>query len=208
MYAELLRRIPYQIDEAEDGYEALAKVIAHEPSVVIMETRLPGLSGLELCRHLRSNPLTAAIPIIFLTGDALEQERRLAESAGADAVLIKPCLPMRLAAELDRVLSSRNSSTRADPPRAGRAQTTPSADAPGAATKPAPEGRVICPECTQSLTYLETHRSPAGERHLEEWDYFVCPACGVSFERRRRTRSLRACLTGVPPYRLPQSNSK
>src|SRR5690242_3653788 len=84
MYAEFLRRVPYRIDEAEDGYEALAKAITHEPSIIVTETRLPGLSGLELCRQLRSNPFTTAIPIVFLTGDALEHERRLAESAGAD----------------------------------------------------------------------------------------------------------------------------
>jgi len=53
MYAEYLRLSVCDIDEADDGREALAMAIAHHPDVIITETRLPGINGFDLCRLLR-----------------------------------------------------------------------------------------------------------------------------------------------------------
>src|SRR5437868_697828 len=106
MYAEFLCRSSYEIEETDDGREALAKAISHRPDVVITETRLAGMSGLELCRLLRSDVVTRDMPILFVTGDAFEEQVKVAERAGADAVLIKPCLPETLRHELERLLRS------------------------------------------------------------------------------------------------------
>src|SRR3954452_18934712 len=107
MYAEYLRlSSAWRVDEAADGREALAKAIGQRPAVVVTETRLPGISGFDLCQLLRSDTLTAAISIIVVTGDALETDIRRARLSGADTVLVKPCLPERLFAEMQRVAES------------------------------------------------------------------------------------------------------
>src|SRR5689334_17034729 len=58
MYAEYLAQSSYLIDEAEDGREALAKALAATHDVIVTETRLPGISGLDLCVLLRQDPAT------------------------------------------------------------------------------------------------------------------------------------------------------
>ena len=70
MYAEFLKQAACEIDEAEDGREALAKALTHHPDVIVTETRLPGMNGLELCRILRDDANTRDIPIVVVTGDA------------------------------------------------------------------------------------------------------------------------------------------
>src|SRR5438552_681074 len=105
MYAEYLRlSAACETDEAADGREALAKAMARHPDVIVTETRLPGINGIDLCTLLRRDTSTSAIPIIFVTGDAFEIDVKRAERAGADAVLTKPCLPEILLAEIRRVL--------------------------------------------------------------------------------------------------------
>src|SRR6185295_6595267 len=104
MYAAYLQLSACVIEEAEDGREALAKAIARRPDILVTETRLPGISGFDLCTLLRNDMLTREIPILVVTGDALDSDRRRAELAGADAVLVKPCLPETLLTEMHRLL--------------------------------------------------------------------------------------------------------
>jgi len=175
MYAEYLRlSSAWAVDEASDGREALAKAISRVPAVIVTETRLPGLSGFDLCRLLRSDAVTADLSIIVVTGDALEADVARARMAGADAVLVKPCLPDRLCGEIGRVTSREQekliASATVDP------QLTPPS--------------VVCPTCDTPLRYLRSHVGGVG-RHPEQWDYFECTAgCGL-FQYRQRTRKLR-----------------
>jgi CheY-like chemotaxis protein len=104
MYAEYLRLSVCDIDEAEDGREALAMAITHHPDVIITETRLPGINGFDLCRLLKEDESTRGIPVVFVTADAFATDVKRAETAGADSVLVKPCLPERLAGEIRRLL--------------------------------------------------------------------------------------------------------
>lgn len=69
------------------------------------DTWLPGVSGLDLCQLLRHDAMTKTVPIIVVSGVALATDLKLAEAAGSDAVLVKPCLPGQLAAEICRVLA-------------------------------------------------------------------------------------------------------
>ena len=175
MYAEYLRlSSAWAVDEAADGREALAKAISRVPAVIVTETRLPGLNGFDLCRLLRSDAVTADVSIIVVTGDALEADVARARMAGADAVLVKPCLPDRLCGEIGRVTSREQekliASATVDP------QLTPPS--------------VVCPTCDTPLRYLRSHVGGVG-RHPEQWDYFECTAgCGL-FQYRQRTRKLR-----------------
>jgi DNA-binding response OmpR family regulator len=57
----------YNVVEAEDGEQALKLIQREQPNLVVLDLMLPGLSGQEICRILRSKPDTAALPILMLT---------------------------------------------------------------------------------------------------------------------------------------------
>ena len=83
-----------------DGERGLAAVRAQPPDVVVLDWMMPGIDGLEVCRHLRGDPRTASLRVLVLTARAgiAEGERVLA--AGADAYLIKPLTRARLLDEV------------------------------------------------------------------------------------------------------------
>src|SRR5215813_10692088 len=99
MYATFLKHSAFDIDEADDGRDALAKAFARRHDVIVTDTRLPGIDGLDLCRLLRSDVVTQHVPIVLITADAMTDVDR-AQSVGADAVLTKPCLPEHLGQEI------------------------------------------------------------------------------------------------------------
>ena len=92
-------------EQAASGPETLQKALDLRPDVVVMDLSLPGLDGFEVCRRLRLDERTAAVPLIALTGhaDAAIEER--ARACGFDAYLLKPCLPEQLLAEVRRLTS-------------------------------------------------------------------------------------------------------
>ena len=105
MYAEYLRFTGLTVTEARDALTGVAKAIALRPNVIVMDLMLPGIDGWEAIRRLRTNTQTARLPIIVITGhEHKEYLRHAAIAAGADAYLIKPCLPSRLGSEVQRVL--------------------------------------------------------------------------------------------------------
>ena len=105
MYADYLQFARWNSDEVGDGRDGLIKGLTGDYDVIITETRLPSIDGYDLCRILKHDWITAAVPIVFLTGDALPRDVDRAYRAGGDVVLIKPCLPDRLLAELNRQLA-------------------------------------------------------------------------------------------------------
>jgi two-component system, cell cycle response regulator DivK len=209
MYAEYLRLGAWQVEEAADGREALAKALAARPDIVITETRLPGMSGYDLCQLLRHDVSTGSIPIIVVTADAFAGDLARARAAGADAVLAKPCLPETLAAEVQRLLGrSRVLNTKGGAPRAVDSPTRADDVAPrsraahnislkrahkrGNTTEPpvAPPP-LVCPDCDRALTYHRSHVGGVSTKHQEQWDYFECPAGCGTFQYRTRTRKLK-----------------
>jgi two-component system cell cycle response regulator DivK len=93
LYKAFLVPRRYAVEEADDGRDALAKAISDPPDIIVMETVLPLIDGFSLCALLRQDRLTKAIPIVVLTGDVSSADHARALSAGADVVLVKPCLP-------------------------------------------------------------------------------------------------------------------
>jgi two-component system cell cycle response regulator DivK len=205
LYAEYLRLSACIVEEAEDGREALAKAISHQPDVIITETRLPGMSGLELCDLLRSDAATRNIPIVIVTADAFHVTR--AQPLAADAVLFKPCLPESVLAEIHRLLdrsvdlndktssihekmSKRLADVHTD---SGFRRTILSRTYQRVETTEPPVAppSLVCPDCDQVLRYQRSHVGGVSARHPEQWDYFECAnGCGM-FQYRRRTRKLK-----------------
>jgi two-component system cell cycle response regulator DivK len=106
MYASYLKFSGYRVDEAADGYEALEKAFALLPDIILMDLSLPGIDGWQATRELKKDKRTANIPIVALTGHALEAHSRSAKEAGCDAFIVKPCMPMDLLNEIRRILDS------------------------------------------------------------------------------------------------------
>jgi len=80
---------------ASSGRQALLLAEDHQPSVVVLDICMPEMDGFEVCRRLKSAPVTEGIPVIILTG--IEEHVRLkALVAGAFAVLTKPCSQQKL----------------------------------------------------------------------------------------------------------------
>jgi len=211
MYAEFLRLDAYEIDEAEDGREALVMARTRRPDVLVTETRLPYLSGLELCRLLRRDEQTRTLPIIILTADAMKRDVRLAEAAGADKVLIKPCLPEQLSEQISALLVYSSQLRERGTVLRGRLhrQVEPANElversaanirgrrnrsfVRGMTTQPAvPPPDLPCPKCGRPLAYEKSHLVGVNEGDAEQWDYYRCFPCGCAFEYRHRTRKVR-----------------
>jgi len=94
----------YTVRQAETGEEALRDVAAERPALVILDVMLPGIDGLEVCRRLRADSATAAVPVIMLTARAGEVDRVLGLEIGADDYVVKPFSPRELLARAHAVL--------------------------------------------------------------------------------------------------------
>jgi len=112
LIAHYLTRAGWRAHITASGDEALASARRQPTDLVILDVMLPGLSGLEVCRALRSDKATALIPIIMLTARAEESDRIIGLEIGADDYISKPFSPNELVARI-RALMRR--SKRAEP---------------------------------------------------------------------------------------------
>ena len=103
-YALYLRFKGYRVEEAEDGHEALERAFENRPDLIVMDLSLPGLDGWEATRTLKQDRRTRDVPVIALTGHALEGQSESARAAGCDAFITKPCEPNVLEAAIRKVL--------------------------------------------------------------------------------------------------------
>jgi len=95
----------HRLLEAANGAEALERVRAERPDLVITDILMPAMDGYELVAHLRADPDLAPIPIIFYTATYSEpQAKALADSCGVRIVLPKPCDPERILAAVNEAL--------------------------------------------------------------------------------------------------------
>jgi ribonuclease P protein subunit RPR2 len=90
------------VEEAASAVEAERQIRRRRPDVIVLDLRMPGMSGAELCARLKSSPRTKSIPIVLLTGADLEEAQR-AQRAGAEALVRKPFSPLDLLAVVERV---------------------------------------------------------------------------------------------------------
>jgi DNA-binding response OmpR family regulator len=89
---------------AKDGAKALAAARADRPDLIVLDLMLPEVDGLEVCKILRRDPLTAAIPILMLTARAAEMDRVIGLELGADDYVTKPFSPRELVLRIRKLL--------------------------------------------------------------------------------------------------------
>ena len=89
LFRMVLERAKFQVINAEDGLEALAVIKEQKPDAAILDVMMPGMDGFSLCRALRAEPETAALPIIILSARNHESAVDEGLEAGANLYLSK-----------------------------------------------------------------------------------------------------------------------
>jgi CheY-like chemotaxis protein len=87
---ECFERAGYLAAEAGDGLAGLAQAESWRPHAILLDVRMPGLDGYEVCRRLRANPVTKSIPVIVVTAVDDPALNRRAYESGATACILKP----------------------------------------------------------------------------------------------------------------------
>ncbi len=118
--AELIRynlvKEGWEVLTAGSGADALKRVRDARPDVVLLDIMVPQLNGWEVCRRLKEDPETRAIPVIMVTGRVEEGDKVLGFELGADDYVTKPFSPRELIARI-RAVARRRAGTEEDPKR-------------------------------------------------------------------------------------------
>jgi two-component system cell cycle response regulator DivK len=101
---DLLGNAGFELDEAENGQDAIDQVAKRRPDLILMDIQLPVMDGYEATRRIKSDPATQAIPIIVVTSYALSGDENKARAAGCDAYVTKPYSPRQLLAKVREFL--------------------------------------------------------------------------------------------------------
>jgi PAS domain S-box-containing protein len=103
----LLQKQGYAVREASSGEEAL-RLAASKPDLVILDIKMPDMSGYEVCRRLKADPATASVPVLHLSATFADSDSRsLGLERGADGYLTYPVEPRELAASVEALLRVR-----------------------------------------------------------------------------------------------------
>jgi CheY-like chemotaxis protein len=102
----VLSHAGYRVLTAPEARSAAAVLQAERPVLVLADFTMPGMSGLDLCRWIRSQPGLAGLRFVLLTGMDDDETRADAQAAGADAVVTKPFDRMGLLAQLSTLLAA------------------------------------------------------------------------------------------------------
>jgi putative two-component system response regulator len=104
--AKNLLAAQYVVKAAVNGPMALKIVSKQPPDLVLLDIQMPGMNGYEVCRQLKADPATAAIPVIFLTGETDVAAK--VDSAGGDGYAAKPIDPEVLLPMIEKHLAPVN----------------------------------------------------------------------------------------------------
>ena len=94
----------YDVVTAENGREALEKLEENLPDLMICDVMMPEMDGYTLVKHVRENPHTSWIPVLFLSAKGQSQDRVKGLSTGADVYIVKPFEPEELVAQVESSL--------------------------------------------------------------------------------------------------------
>jgi CheY-like chemotaxis protein len=98
-----LTRRGYTVISATSAEDGIAKAVAEQPRVILMDVKMPQVDGLEASRRLKANDATKGIPIIMLTAHAMAEDRESALAAGANEYESKPVDLPRLLAKMEQL---------------------------------------------------------------------------------------------------------
>ena len=93
---DMLIHAGFEIEEAATGEDAIARVKAQAPDLILMDVQLPGLDGYSTTRQIRTDPGMRQVPVIAVTSFAMAGDDRRAREAGCDNYIAKPYSPRAL----------------------------------------------------------------------------------------------------------------
>ena len=102
----LMKKEGFEVAVAGDGDEALARVAAFAPDLVLLDVMMPKKSGFEVCEALRADPARAALKIVMLTAKGRDTEVAKGLALGADAYVTKPFSTKDLVARVKDILAA------------------------------------------------------------------------------------------------------
>ena len=108
LVAFTLRFAGHEVIATSNGEEALQAAQAQPPDLILLDVRMPRMSGYEACRQLKEFPATQAIPVVFLSAKGQEAEVSVGMELGAVEYIVKPFSPDDLLKRVKEILANRN----------------------------------------------------------------------------------------------------
>jgi two-component system cell cycle response regulator DivK len=101
---DLLGAAGYNLIEANDGAEGVARASEHKPDLILMDIQMPVMDGYEATRRIKADPALKSIPVIAVTSYALSGDEEKARSAGCDDYIAKPFSPRQMLAKVREII--------------------------------------------------------------------------------------------------------
>jgi DNA-binding response OmpR family regulator len=95
----------YTVTATSNGEEAVAKAKEILPDLILLDVRMPRMTGYEACEKIKADPLTDQIPVVFLSAKGQEAEVKTGLEAGAEEYILKPFAPDQLTERVRAILS-------------------------------------------------------------------------------------------------------
>jgi len=95
----------YEVVPTVNGNQAIEQTRSQLPDLLLLDVRMPGMSGYEVCRQIKANPETKQIPVVFLSAKGQESEIKAGYQTGAIDYILKPFAPDELLNRLGEILT-------------------------------------------------------------------------------------------------------
>jgi DNA-binding response OmpR family regulator len=95
----------YPTSNGEEAYQMASQVL---PDLIILDVRMPRMTGYEVCEQIKANTETKDIPVVFLSAKGQESEVKMGIQAGADEYILKPFSPEQLVERVKSILAGKN----------------------------------------------------------------------------------------------------
>ncbi len=105
LVAFTLRFAGHEVVATSNGEEALHKASEMVPDIILMDVRMPRMTGYDACRAMKADPLLKNIPVVFLSAKGQDSEIQTGLDAGAEEYLLKPFAPDQLSERVKAILS-------------------------------------------------------------------------------------------------------
>jgi DNA-binding response OmpR family regulator len=99
-----LRFAGFEVVLVENGVEAMERATVEQPDMILLDVRMPKMSGYDVCRNLKADPVTCDIPIVFLSAKGQEREIEQGLDSGALEYIVKPFAPDELINQVRDIL--------------------------------------------------------------------------------------------------------
>lgn len=101
----MLRFAGYEVVAATNGEEAVQVATREKPDLILLDVRMPRMTGYDACRLMKANPVLRDVPVVFLSAKGQESEIQSGLDAGAEEYLLKPFSPAELTNRVRGILS-------------------------------------------------------------------------------------------------------